>query len=278
MSNEREHGAMIAAPDVGHRTLDLPHGGLHYVEAGRGDPIVLLHGGHGSWTHWIANVGPLSASLRVLAPDLPGFGDSFAPDPGYTIDEYAQTVAQMIERLGLERVTLAGFSFGCVVATAAAALAAERVTRLVLVNAPATGARNPEVDRIQRELSRLARESGLKAGVIGSLRELQLYDHARIDDEVIALMMQNVRRTRRITKDISNERPLQERLARVRQPLLVLIGRDDHHQYYRLEERCAGIQAAAPQARIERVERCRHWLAFDRADAFNSLVLEFVSG
>ena len=55
---------MIAWPQVEHRYLQLAAGRLHYVEAGRGDPVILLHGGHGSWTHWVANIAALSRAHR----------------------------------------------------------------------------------------------------------------------------------------------------------------------------------------------------------------------
>ena len=267
---------MLAWPKIQDRTLELAGGRLHYVEAGRGDPVILLHGGHGSWTHWVANIDALATSRRVLALDQPGFGASFTPQPEYTLEQYAQTVSGLMDALQLERAALVGFSFGCVVATATAAREPARVSHLVITNAPGTGARNPEVAGIQQRLSQIARSQSLKAAAIGSLRELQLYNHELIDDGVIDLMMKNVRGTRRITKDISRTSGTLALLQQVRQPVLVLLGEHDHHQLYRLDERRANILAAAPQARIELVERSRHWLAFDRADAFNALVSEFI--
>jgi len=269
---------MIAWPKIEDRYLDLPDGRLHYVEAGHGSPIVLLHGGHGSWTHWIANIAELSRAHRVLALDQPGFAGSFAPNPEYDLDQYAHTVSLLLDALALTGVAVAGFSFGCVVATAVAAREPQRVSHLILVNSPATGDRNPEAERIQRELSKRSREDSLKAGAIGSLRELQLFNHELIDDDLVALMMKNVRGTRRITKGISARSGLLERLKQVRQPVLVVIGREDRHQNYRLEQRCANILGAAPHARIELIEGARHWLAYDRPEVFNSLVLRAIAG
>ncbi len=59
---------------------------------GAGPPLVLLHGASGSWTHWIRNVLPLAARFRVLAPDMPGFGDSDAPPEPHTADGLADLV------------------------------------------------------------------------------------------------------------------------------------------------------------------------------------------
>ena len=57
---------------------------LHYREVGSGPPLVLLHGGYGSWMHWIRNVGPLARQFTVIAPDMPGLGDSATPPEPWT--------------------------------------------------------------------------------------------------------------------------------------------------------------------------------------------------
>ena len=66
---------------------------------GAGPPLVLLHGASGSWTHWIRNVLPLAAHHRVLAPDMPGYGESDAPPEPHTADRLAELVAAGIDRM-----------------------------------------------------------------------------------------------------------------------------------------------------------------------------------
>ena len=60
---------------------------------GEGRPLVLLHGASGSWTHWIRNILPLARHVRVLAPDMPGFGDSDVPAEPHTADALADLLA-----------------------------------------------------------------------------------------------------------------------------------------------------------------------------------------
>src|SRR5262249_61674091 len=60
---------------------------------GEGRPLLLLHGASGSWTHWIRNVLPLAAHFRVLAPDMPGFGESETLSEPHTADRLAAAVA-----------------------------------------------------------------------------------------------------------------------------------------------------------------------------------------
>ena len=55
--------------------------GLNVEERGSGEPLVLLHGGSGSWRHWARNVGPLARHRMVVCPDIPGLGDSAPPPP-----------------------------------------------------------------------------------------------------------------------------------------------------------------------------------------------------
>src|SRR6059058_5768790 len=60
---------------------------------GHGEPLVLLHGGTGSWLHWVRNVDALAHDFRVLAPDLPGSGESASPTPPVTAERVARSVS-----------------------------------------------------------------------------------------------------------------------------------------------------------------------------------------
>src|ERR1044071_3139170 len=81
---------------------------------GQGAPLVLLHGGYGSWMHWIRNVLPLSRQFQVIAPDLPGLGESATPPEPWTAQGLAAIIAEGLGDVVAkgERVHLAGFSFG----------------------------------------------------------------------------------------------------------------------------------------------------------------------
>lgn len=86
---------------------------------GEGDPVVLLHGGSGSWTHWIRNIPMLLACGRqVWAPDLPGFGDSASPLGGGDADAVVVPLAiGLREVVGTGPHEIAAFSFGSCSAT-----------------------------------------------------------------------------------------------------------------------------------------------------------------
>lgn len=277
LRRDRGAPAKDAAVALGavHRDLALPEGRLHYVEAGSGLPLVLLHGGHGSWTHWVANIAPLARSFRVLAVDMPGFGASFNPEPAYDIGKYAATVSRMLDALSIGRAAIAGFSFGGAVAAAAASMEPQRIARLSMVNPPGIGPGSPRAVAIQQDLSRLAVTRGLREGAIASLRRLQLHNHDLIDDDVIAAMIANVRATRFVSRAASRSADTANTLRAVRQPVQLFIGREDVHRQHGLQELLRLMPQVAPQAQIHLVERARHWLQFDRAELFNARLAEF---
>ena len=109
---------------------------LHYAESGLGDALVLVHGFPFDGKMWSGQLDALSEHARVLAPDLPGFGES-APLPGKAEDasmgDYAAELAGWARDMGITRLTLAGHSMGGYVAMAFARLYPDMLARLVLV-------------------------------------------------------------------------------------------------------------------------------------------------
>ncbi|WP_162986881.1 alpha/beta fold hydrolase [Sphingomonas paeninsulae] len=102
---------------------------------GKGPPLVLLHGAHGSWMHWIRNISYLEKHFSVFAPDLPGYGGSSLPQRPDDADSFAEAIAQGIRALIHfdAPVDVVGFSLGGVLATHLAAIAPDIVGRLILV-------------------------------------------------------------------------------------------------------------------------------------------------
>ncbi|PYN33775.1 MAG: alpha/beta hydrolase [Candidatus Rokuibacteriota bacterium] len=104
---------------------------------GEGRPLVLLHGASGSWTHWIRNILPLARHVRVLAPDMPGFGDSDVPPQPHTADALADLLASGLHVVvpPPTELDIAGFSFGGIIGGLVAARLGRRVRTLVLLGA-----------------------------------------------------------------------------------------------------------------------------------------------
>jgi pimeloyl-ACP methyl ester carboxylesterase len=108
---------------------------LHYLVAGKGDPVVLLHGFAETSHMWLPLIAKLADKHTVIAPDLRGFGESAAPSDGYTKAAMAQDIRALVKSLNYDRTRLVGHDIGLMVAYAYAAQYPAEVDRLVLMEA-----------------------------------------------------------------------------------------------------------------------------------------------
>ena len=108
---------------------------IHYVEAGSGPTVILLHGLGGSTQVWNFNIGPLAEKYHVVVPDQIGFGKSDKPLVNYRIRTYVDFLDQFCKQLKIERATLVGNSMGGWIAAMFTASFPDRVDKLVLVDA-----------------------------------------------------------------------------------------------------------------------------------------------
>ena len=108
---------------------------LHYLTAGKGEPVILLHGYAENSHMWRPLIVELAKSRLVIAPDLRGFGQSSKPDSGYDKKTMAQDVHNLATSLGLKRASIVGHDIGLMVAYAYAAQYATEVDRIVLMDA-----------------------------------------------------------------------------------------------------------------------------------------------
>jgi len=108
---------------------------LHYLTAGEGSPVLLLHGYAQTSRMWLPLVAKLAAHHRVIAPDLRGFGDSAKPDRGYDKKTLAGDIHGLLRSLGIQKVAVAGHDIGLMVAYAYAAQWPAEVERIALMDA-----------------------------------------------------------------------------------------------------------------------------------------------
>jgi pimeloyl-ACP methyl ester carboxylesterase len=108
---------------------------LHYLAAGTGDPVVLLHGYAETGHMWRPLIAKLAATCTVIAPDLRGAGESSKPIDGYTKAEMARDIHALVGKLGLQRIRLVGHDIGLMVAYAYAAQFPKEVDRIALMDA-----------------------------------------------------------------------------------------------------------------------------------------------
>lgn len=240
---------------------------------GEGPAVVLLHGGSGAWTHWIRNVEPLAAlGLSVLAPDMPGYGESDDVPLPHSARTIASILAESIGSAGLPRAfAMVGFSFGSVVAAHLANDARVRVGHLVLVGATGLGiAREREFDlRSWKRLDTLEQTLSVHRH---NLRVLMVNDESALDEMALYLQAVNTERTRFISRFASRGDALPELLRSAGVPFSAVWGRHDVtavEGVHRCEQR---LREVAPGLRFDVVEGAGHWVQYEGAAQFNRLL------
>lgn len=131
-----------------HHRIDLVGVRLHYVVAGSGAPVLLLHGFPENWATWDRIMPRLAGRYTLVAPDLPGMGDSGRRASGYDDATVADLIAQLVMQLGYQQVRVIGHDVGSHVAYALARRHSDLVSQLVLLDAIIPGI--PPYDELTR--------------------------------------------------------------------------------------------------------------------------------
>jgi pimeloyl-ACP methyl ester carboxylesterase len=124
-----------ARSGIQHRFASIGDVRLHYLIAGKGDPVILLHGYAENSHMWRPLMVQLAKSHTVIAPDLRGFGQSSKPMTGYDKKTMAQDIHALAQSLGYQREIVVGHDIGLMVAYAYAAQYPNEVDRIVLMDA-----------------------------------------------------------------------------------------------------------------------------------------------
>jgi pimeloyl-ACP methyl ester carboxylesterase len=136
------HPGQASAQAPQDRFADVNGVRLHYLIAGKGDPVVLLHGFAESSHMWRPLIAKLADRHTVIAPDLRGFGQSATPEGGYTKAAMAQDIHALLKSLKYDHIRLVGHDIGLMVAYAYAAQYPGEVDRIVLMEAFLPGVGN----------------------------------------------------------------------------------------------------------------------------------------
>src|SRR5262245_47219895 len=108
---------------------------MHYLVAGKGEPVILVHGYAQTSHMWRPLMKELARTHLVIAPDLRGFGDTAKPEGGYDKKTMAQDVHALAQSLGIKKAGIAGHDIGLMVAYAYAAQFPDEVDRIALLDA-----------------------------------------------------------------------------------------------------------------------------------------------
>lgn len=238
-------------------------------------PVVLLHGGSGSWTHWVRNIEALVAAGRELwVPDLPGFGASALPATGTDADALVEPLRDGLRALmGGERVDLVGFSFGGMAAGLLLAAYPDLAQRLVLVGAPAMGivpGRQFEL-KTWRHLQQPEAQLDVHRH---NLAALMLHDPQQIEGLALRLHVANLQQDRMPGRRLSGTDVLARSLPRIPCPVHAIYGRHDAVYVGYIDQLAAVFAQVTPDFRgFTVVEDAGHWVQFERPDEFNAALL-----
>ncbi len=239
---------------------------------GSGPALVLLHGGAGSWQHWIHTVPAFRSTYRVLVPDLPGLGASDDPPEPADMATVAAIVAAGIDALigAQASYDIVGFSFGASVAGHVALLHAARVRSLTLLGAG--GLVKPRTPIV---LERVRDKSGdaLVEAHRTNLARSMLADPARIDALALAIQDWNARHSRLNTPALIALRPLAASLPQLRTRVSAIWGERDQVAYYTLEDRIAALRALRPEIVPRILPATGHWAPYEQPALFNAALV-----
>ncbi len=291
MADEKVRGVELA-----HRYADLGDVRLHYVEAGEGPLVLLLHGFPQFWYEWRYQIPALvEAGFRVIAPDMRGYNLSDKP-PGvraYRVELLADDVERLILACGEQTATVVGHDWGAMVAWIAAMRYPGRVRRLAILNVPHP-ARFLDALLSPRQLLRSSYifffqiprlpEEVIRARDFTLLRSAFHRDPVRPEAftaEDIERYVEAMARPGALTATLNyyrallrNPRQTQALLERIEAPVLVIWGEKDRFLSRRLAE---PPSLWVPNLLgVERLPDASHWVAEDRPREVNTLLLDFL--
>ncbi len=239
-------------------------------------PLMLMHGGYGSWWHWFRNVRSLARDWRVYTCDTPGLGESAPPPDRRDIDSIGRIVADGLRHVLEERdqrVDLVGFSFGGIVSGHAAPYLSELLNSFTMVGVGAMGlrrARGPALERFQRDMT----PAQLRSLARRNLEILMLADPRAVDDFAVYMQVTNTMRAVTKSRWVSATPALRDRLPLIKVPLAAIWGEWDWTAWPFFRERIAAVRAAHPEARIAMVPRAGHWAMYEQPTAFERALQE----
>ncbi len=280
----------VSSERVPRATRDVTARGvrMRVLEAGLADgpPLILIHGFLANHLEFDDIIDPLARRFRVLAPDLPGFGESEKPNPArhqYGIESFAEAIADLIAAYGLGRAFVVGHGMGGAVGITLTANCAELVPRLIVIDPICY----PFPIRFKTRLALLPVVGGVIFKQLYGRRSFRRYFHdtvygpsasipfARTDQFYEHFNTPSGRESAfAVLKSMLDTRPVVARVTRIRQPTLVVWGRDD-----RIIPAAFALKLAReiPEARLELMDT-GHSPHEERPREFVAAATEFFEG
>jgi pimeloyl-ACP methyl ester carboxylesterase len=264
------------------RTIDA--GGIQtsYLEAGAGEPVVMLHGsgpGVSAMANWQHNIGALSQRFHVLAPDIVGFGWTERPDDVvYSLRTWTDHVWAFLDAHGIEKTAIVGNSLGGRLALQMATDQPDRIDKMVLMGAPGVGM------TLTEGLAALRAYEPSHDAMRDLLRNYFAVDPAMITDELVAIRyeasiadgaFEAYRAMFLDPRHAGSELGITEDEVRaIGTPTLLVHGREDKVVPVQVSITMLGL---FPNADLHVFSACGHWTQIERADEFSALVADYLA-
>ena len=247
---------------------------IHYVEAGSGPTVILLHGLGGSTQVWQANIGPLAEKFHVVVPDQIGFGKSDKPLVNYRIRTYVDFLDQFCKQLKIERATIVGNSMGGWVAAMFTAVFPDRVDKLVLVDAAGYAPPKDFDTRVLFGLNPTTRD-GVKRLIAMVYYNKAFLNDATVDQILAARLAAGDGFTiKSITESIiRGEDLLDDVVKTIKRPTLIVWGRQDGLTPLPAGER---FNKDIAGSKLVVIDQCGHVPNAEKPGEFNAALLQFL--
>jgi 2-hydroxymuconate-semialdehyde hydrolase/2-hydroxy-6-oxo-octa-2,4-dienoate hydrolase len=264
------------------RTIDA--GGIQtsYLEAGFGEPVLMLHGsgpGVSALANWQYNIPTLAQRFRVLAPDIVGFGATERPDDiVYSLRTWTDHVWAFLDAHDIQKTAIVGNSLGGRIALQMAADRPDRITKMVLMGTPG-------VDMTPTEgLAALRAYEPSHDAMRDLLRNYFAVDPTMITDELVDIRYQAsiadgayeaYRSMFFDPRHAGSELSITENEVRaIATPILLVHGREDKVVPLQVSLTMLGL---LPNADLHVLSACGHWTQIERADEFSTLVTDYLA-
>lgn len=255
---------------------------IHYLTAGEGKPVVLLHGWPTSSYLWRNIMEPLARSRRVIAPDLPGFGLSDKPlDALYTFDYHVGIFDSFLRRIGVERTALVVHDLGGPVGLLWAVRNPGRLNRLVIMNTLV----HPDISLLMRLLILTARTPFIKdylaspAGIAMTMKLGVENKNAMTEDAIAAYQTPFAEKEARkvllktLTALKTDElEELVQKLPALEVQVHIIYGEKD----WMLANEMRKLAKELPKARVTPLPDCGHFLQEEEPERLSELIGEFL--
>jgi pimeloyl-ACP methyl ester carboxylesterase len=268
---------IIAAITADAELIRTPNGegDLVWHRWGKGRPLVLVHGGSGSWAHWIKQVPALKDRYEIFACDLPGMGASDMPPhpqiPATLGTVLALGIKALVPREA--RAHVVAFSFGAHVSTHALLHLQDYVADFTLTGAAALGLQQGPGREMPREMEGMSEEERL--GVHRHALEILMFkEAARIDPLAVWIQSEHIRRARFRSRPFARIPEIAQKLPEVRIPVKAVWGADDQTAWPSVEARYDVIRQGHPELITRTVPDAGHWVMYEQPDAYNKALVE----